>query len=84
MQLSSNELCDEVTLLAAVVVATREPRPASLDVRAAWLLPFVDGERTVEDLVAQSGLSHVDALLGIHELVARRLAELHLTAGTAL
>ena len=56
-----------------VVVPSALPLPASLDVRARWVLAFVDGERSVASTLAECGLRHADAVIGMCELLARHV-----------
>jgi len=66
---------EEALHVVLFAVPSALPLPASLDVRARWMLAYVDGQRAVKDMLAESGLPRKDALIGICELVARRIVE---------
>jgi hypothetical protein len=57
-------------VLARVPRVATDPRGCALDARARWLVAFVDGRSTFEEVVTKSGLPAVDGLLGACELVA--------------
>jgi len=51
----------------------REVRVATEDARARWLVPFIDGKMTLEEVIAASALAEEDARAGIDLLVAAKL-----------
>jgi hypothetical protein len=61
---------------AVVVGAPGRVDLMSLDARARWLLPFLDGTASVERAMQSSGMPPVDALLAMCELVARGIVSL--------
>jgi hypothetical protein len=66
-------------VLAKVPVLVTTPerlRVLALDARARWVLPFIDGARTVELVAEATGVPLVDALLALCELVAREVIAL--------
>jgi hypothetical protein len=69
--------CEPEHALGAVLfrVPSALPLPASLDVRARWMLAYVDGARTVEEMLEHCGLPRKDAIVGICELVARHIVQ---------
>jgi hypothetical protein len=58
------------------VVTRSRVREASLDVRALWMIPFIDGESPLADVMARSGLPVDEAREALGELVTRGIVAL--------
>ncbi len=64
------------------VVATRaRVRSAVLDARARWMLPFIDGQTRLGDVLERSGLPPEDARYAVGELVRTGIVALRNPSG---
>jgi hypothetical protein len=59
-----------------VLISPQEVQWLSLDHRAGFLLSLVDGQSTVDEILDISGMSRLDALKIIHELVEQQIVNL--------
>lgn len=59
-----------------VVISPQEVQWLSLDHRAGFLLSLVDGQSTVDEILDISGMSRLDALKIIHQLVEQQIVNL--------
>jgi hypothetical protein len=59
-----------------VVISAQEVQWLSLDHRAGFLLSLVDGQSTVDEILDISGMSRLDALKIIHQLVEQHIVNL--------
>lgn len=60
----------------SVVISPQEVQWLSLDHRAGFLLSLVDGQSTVDEILDISGMSRLDALKIIHQLVEQQVVSL--------
>ena len=75
-QRRGGSIYDVLDRTAIVVRVPTRVNLASLDARARWLLPFLDGKTSVELAMQSSGMPLVDALIAMCELVARGVVRL--------
>jgi hypothetical protein len=59
-----------------VIISPHEVQWLSLDHRAGFLLSLVDGQSTVDEILDISGMSRLDALKIIHQLVEQQVVSL--------
>ena len=52
-------------------------RAARLDLRAQWMLSFIDGRLSLGDVLARAGLPFDEARAGVSDLVACHIVTLH-------
>ncbi len=61
---------DEACILARIA-SEAEIRAAKLDVRALWILSYIDGTSLLGDVLARAGLPLAEARDGVNDLVRR-------------
>jgi len=60
----------------ARIASDAEVRAAKLDVRALWILSYIDGSSLLGDVIARAGLPLAEARDGVNELVRRGIVAL--------
>jgi hypothetical protein len=63
----------------ARVASDAELRAARLDVRALWMLSFIDGNTLLGDVLARAGLPIDEAREGVNDLVLRGIVALRVS-----
>jgi aminopeptidase-like protein len=58
------------------IVTRSRVREAELDLRALWMLPFIDGESRLADVLLRSGLPVDEARAAVGELVTSGIVAL--------
>jgi hypothetical protein len=71
-------LDDECVL--ARVAADEDVRAARLDLRAQWMLSFIDGRLSLGDVLARAGLPFDQAREGVSDLVVHGIVALNTAA----
>ncbi len=58
------------------IASDAQIRAARLDVRALWLLSYIDGSSLLSDVFARAGLPLEEARAGVNDLVRRGIVSL--------
>jgi len=69
--------CLDDGCVPARIAADEDVRAARLDVRAQWMLSFIDGRLSLGDVLARAGLPFDQAREGVSDLVVHGIVALN-------
>ena len=72
--------CFDDACVPARVATDAQLRAAKLDMRALWMLSFIDGRSLLGDVLARAGLPLEEAREGVSDLVLRGVVALRVSA----
>jgi hypothetical protein len=71
--------CLDDSCIPSRVASDAQVREARLDVRAQWMLAYIDGRSALGDVLAKAGLPFHEAREGVSDLVSRGIVSLRVT-----
>jgi hypothetical protein len=71
--------CFDDGCVPARIAADEDVRAARLDLRAQWMLSFIDGQLCLGDVLARAGLPFDEAREGVSDLVVHGIVALNAT-----
>ena len=75
-RLACEPTCFDEACVPARIASEAQIRAARLDVRALWILSYIDGTSLLGDVFARAGLPVEDARDGVSDLVRRGIVAL--------
>jgi hypothetical protein len=76
---ASEPSCFDNACVPARIASDEQVRAARLDLRALWMLSFIDGRLLLGDVLASAGLPLDEAREGVSDLVMRGIVALRVS-----